>query len=179
MKTFFWSSFVTGTILIVLTGCSTAPKSPDVADGIRQSLKADGFKDVSVAEDRDKGVVTLGGHVTDEGGRARAEGIAKSMAAGQVVANQIAVLPPGVEGEAKTVNSDWDQAIQKNLEAALIQAGMNNDVKCSVKNRVVTLTGDVNSQGARSEAARVAGSVPNVYQVVNEVQVKNQKASSY
>ncbi|MBK5295295.1 MAG: hypothetical protein JJE04_26910 [Acidobacteriia bacterium] len=32
-------------------------------DSIRSSLDQAGFKDVSVKQDRDKGVVTLGGHV--------------------------------------------------------------------------------------------------------------------
>ena len=42
-------------------GCSTAPtKSADVVDPIRKSLEQAGLKDVSVAQDRDKGVVTLG-----------------------------------------------------------------------------------------------------------------------
>jgi hyperosmotically inducible protein len=166
-------------IAIGLTGCSsTNAKGPDVADGIRESLKTEGYKDVSVSQDRDKGVVTLGGHVPGDGDKARAESIAKSMAGNQVVANEIAVLPAGVESEAKAVNSDLDKAIEKNLDAALIQNGMNKDVKYDVKNGVVTLKGDVRSQGERGDVARVAQSVPNVQQVVNEIQVKNQRATS-
>jgi osmotically-inducible protein OsmY len=42
---------------------------------------------------------------------------------------------------------------------------------------VVTLTGEVVAGRARA-AERVAASVPNVLQVVNELQVKNQKATS-
>jgi hypothetical protein len=34
-------------------------KSPDVSDNIRNSLDQAGFKNISVKEDRDKGVVTL------------------------------------------------------------------------------------------------------------------------
>lgn len=165
--------------MLACAGCSNSSvKAPDVADGIRQSLKGDGMKDVSVSDDRDKGVVTLSGHVPADADKARAEGIAKSMAGGQVVSNEIAVLPPGLEGDAKTVNADWDKAIEKNLDAALILTGQNKDVKYRVKNGVVTLTGDVDSQAGRREVARVAGAVPNVSQVVNEVQVKNQKATS-
>jgi outer membrane biogenesis lipoprotein LolB len=42
----------------ILAGCSTtAAKSPDVSDSIRKSLDQSGFKDVSVSQDRDKGVV--------------------------------------------------------------------------------------------------------------------------
>jgi hyperosmotically inducible periplasmic protein len=163
----------------ILVGCSkTATKSPEVADNIRKSLDQAGFKDISVTQDRDKGVVTLGGKVTSENDKAQAESLAKSLAIGQVVADQIAVLPVGVEKDAKTVNSDLDDGIEKNLDAALIQNNMHDDVKFAVKSNVVTLTGEVNSQSKREQADRVAAGVPNVKQVVNDVQVKNQKASS-
>ena len=47
-----------------LAGCSrTSTKSPDVSGAVRQSLDQSGLKDVSVSDDRDNGVVTLGGHV--------------------------------------------------------------------------------------------------------------------
>jgi len=163
----------------ILIGCSkTTTKSPDVADNIRKSLDQAGLKDISVTQDRDKGVVTLGGKVTSENDKAQAESLAKSLAAGQVVADQIAVIPVGLENDAKTVNSDLDDGIEKNLDAALIQNNMHDDVKFAVKSNVVTLTGEVNSQSKREQVERVAASVPNVKQVVNDVQVKNQKASS-
>jgi len=60
----------------------------------------------------------------------------------------------------------------------LIQNHMHDDVKYEVKSNVVTLTGEVNSQLKRDQAERVAAGVPNVKQVVNDLQVKNQKASS-
>jgi len=96
----------------------------------------------------------------------------------QVVADQIAVIPVGVEKEAKAVNSDLDGGIEKNLDAALIQNRMHDSVKYEVKNGVVTLTGEVNSQQKRDHAEKVATRVPNVKQVVSDLQVKNQKASS-
>ena len=162
----------------ILVGCSTSTKSPDVSDSIRKSLDQAGLKDVTVSQDRDKGVVTLGGHVAAEADKVQAESLAKSIAAGQVVANQIAVTPPGVESEAKTVNSDLDTGIEKNLDAALITNRVNKGVKFDVKNGVVTLTGEVSSQSKRAQVAQVASTVPNVQQVVNELQVKDQKASS-
>jgi hyperosmotically inducible periplasmic protein len=162
-----------------LVGCSTtATKSADVTDSIRKSLDAANLKDVSVSQDRDKGVVTLGGHVPADGDKSQAESIAKSMAGPEVVANQIAVIPPGFESDAKKINSALDEAIEKNLDAALIQGGLHKGVKYEVKNGVVTLSGDVRSQGERSRTQTVASTVPNVQQVVNELQVKNQKASS-
>ena len=125
-----------------------------------------------------KGVVTLGGHVAADADKSKAESIAKSIATGQVVANQIAVIPPGAESDAKAVNSDLDKGIEHNLDAALIQNGLQKSVKYDVKNRMVTLTGEVDSQSKRAEAEKVASSVPNVQQVVNNLQIKNQKATS-
>ena len=162
----------------ILAGCSGTTKSPDVSDSIRKSLDQAGFKDATVSQDRDKGIVTLGGQVASENDKVQAESLAKSLAGAQVVANQIAVIPVGVEKEAKAVNSDLDTGIEKNLDAALIQNKMHGNVKYEVKNGVVTLTGEVNSQNNRDRAEKVATSVPNVKQVVNNLQVKNQKASS-
>ena len=88
-------------VVVSLVGCSGARQSPDVADSIRKSLDQAGLKDVSVSQDRDKGVVTLGGHVAADADKSQAESIAKSIATGQVVANQIAVMPPGGESEQR------------------------------------------------------------------------------
>ncbi len=162
-----------------LTSCSGTPaKSPDVSDSIRKSLDEAGLKDVSVSQDRDKGVVTLGGQVTNDRDKMQAESLAKSLAGVQVVADQIATLPPGLEKETKVVNSDLDEGIEKNLDAALIQSNLHKSVKFEVKNGVVTLTGEVNSQNKRARAEQVTTSVPNVQQVVNNLQIKEQKASS-
>lgn len=166
-------------LVAALVGCSnTPPKSPDVTDSIRKSLDQSGYKDVSVSQDRDKGVVTLGGTVAAESDKAQAESLAKSVAVGQVVANQIAVRPPGDESAAKTVDSDLDKAIEKSLDAALVKRKMDKGVSYDVKNGVVTLKGDTSSQSRRSAIEQIANGVPNVKQVVNEMQVKAQKATS-
>jgi hyperosmotically inducible periplasmic protein len=163
----------------ILAGCSnTAAKSPDVSDSIRKSLDEAGLKNVSVSEDRDKGIVTLGGQVASDNDKSQAESLAKSFAGALVVADQIAVIPVGGERDAKAVNSDLDKGIEQNLDAALIQNKMHDNVKYEVKSGVVTLSGEVNSQGKRTLAEKVATEVPNVRQVVNDLQVKDQKASS-
>jgi osmotically-inducible protein OsmY len=153
-------------------------KSPSVSASIRTSLDQAGFKDVSVSQDREKGVVTLNGHVPADGDKAQAQSIATSLAGGEVVSNQIEVIPQGAERAAKAMDSDLDEGIGKNLDAALIQNKVHESVKYDVKNHVVTLTGEVVSQSARRQAEGIASSVPNVWQVVNELQVKNQKATS-
>lgn len=163
----------------LLENCASGPNlAPDVSASLRSSFDAAGLKDVSVKQDREKGIVTLGGHVPSEADKAQAETLTKNIAASQVVANQIAVLPPGAEDEAKKVNSALDAGIESNLEAAFIKAKLKDGVKYSAKNGVVTITGDLSSQALRSRAQAVAAAVPNVSQVVNEIQVKGQKATS-
>ena len=162
-----------------LAGCSSEPaESPNVSDNIRKSLDQAGLKDVKVSQDRTKGVVTLDGQVPSDMDKTQAETIAKGLAGGQVVADQIAVVPPAADSDAKAVNSDLDKGIEKNLDAALIQNRLNKHVKYDVKSGVVTLTGEVNSQSKRAYAEKVAAAVPNVQQVVNELQIKNLKATS-
>ncbi len=93
----------------IFGGCSgTAVKSPDVSDAIRKSLDQAGLYDVSVSQDCENGVVTLNGKVTADADQDRAERIAKSLAGAQVVADRIAVSPPGSENETKVVNADLD-----------------------------------------------------------------------
>jgi hypothetical protein len=108
-----------------LAGCATeSTKAVDVSGSIRTSLDQAGLKDVSVTQDRDKSVVTLGGHVATNGDKGQAESIARTMAGIQVVANQIAVLPPGDESDAKRMNSALCSGSSSNLHAALIQQNL-------------------------------------------------------
>lgn len=163
---------------IALAGCAGSSKSADVSVSVRRSLDDAGLKDVSVNQDRDKGIVTLGGHVTNEQDKARAESLARPLAAGQVVAMEVAVIPVGDEALAKAVNKDLDMGIEHNVDAALLRAQMHDSVKYEVKNAVVTLTGEVQSQTIRAAAEDIASRVPNVKQVVNTLQIKGQKATS-
>lgn len=163
----------------MLAGCSaTSSKSPDVGASLRKALDQAGLKNVSISQDRDKGVVTLTGHVPTDADKSQADSIAKSIAGEQVVSNQIAVMPPGTERDTKAMNSDLDKGIANNLDAALIQNKLHEAVKYDVKNGVVTLTGEVDSPAKATQAGTIASSVPNVLQTVNELQVKDQKATS-
>src|ERR1035438_5287496 len=88
-----WLALLTMFAVGILAGCSQTAKSPDVSDSIRKSLDQVNLKSVSVNQDREKGVVTLGGNVAVDADKIQAETIAKSIAGEQVVANQIAVVP--------------------------------------------------------------------------------------
>jgi osmotically-inducible protein OsmY len=172
-------AFTTIIIAVTLAGCAgRAPQSPAVADTIRKSLDDAGLRDVSVAQDRDKGIVTLGGHVATDADKSRAESAAQSLATNQVVANQIAILPAGDIGATKTMYSDLDKGIENNLDAALIGGGYPKGIHHSVKSGVVTLTGSVDNEAQRAQVATIAQAVPNTQQVVNEIQTTHQKATS-
>ena len=159
--------------------CSDSPpKAPDVTGDIRHSLDQAGLNDVSVSQDRDKDVVTLTGKVATDDDKAKAESVAKSVAGSEVVSNQIGVRPNGDESNAKKVDSALDSGIDKNLDAMLIQHKLKRDVKYDVNNGVVTLKGDVRSQAQRDSVEKLAGQVPNVKQVVNQLEVSHQKATS-
>ena len=88
------SNILSGALLTMFgvatfSGCSSTPtQSADVADTIRQSLTQAGLKDVSVSQDRDKGVVTLSGTTTSDADKSQAESIARSVAGSQVIADQ-------------------------------------------------------------------------------------------
>jgi hypothetical protein len=111
-------------LVVVLTGtlagCSTTgANSADVSDRIRKLLDQAGLTDVSAGHDRDRGAVTLSGHVAANADKSRAESIAESIAAGEAVSNQIAVGPAGGAKDIKVVNSNLDKGIGRNLDDAL------------------------------------------------------------
>jgi osmotically-inducible protein OsmY len=163
---------------LLFTGCSTSAKVPDVSGSIRQSLDQAGLEKVKVTQDRTAAVVTLSGQTDTDAGKRQAETLAKSIAANEVVANEIAVIPPGAEDQTKTVNADLDKGIGNNLDAALRQHQLKKGVTYSIKNGVVTLSGNVDSQSRRASVQNLTASVPNVQEVVNKLQIKDQRATS-
>jgi hyperosmotically inducible protein len=161
-----------------LAGCSSTSKSPEVASSIRKSLDQAGYKDISVSQDREKGVVTLTGHVPGDTDKMQAEQLAKSIAGNQLVADEVVVLPPGEMSADRAIDADVDKSIERLLDATLIQNNLHDSVKYSAKNGVVILTGDVNSQDLRDQVQQLAAAVPHVQQVINEIQVKKATGSN-
>jgi len=172
------SALVALAIALTLACSDRPPKAPDVTADIRHALDQAGLNEVSVKQDRGKSVVTLTGSVPTDDEKMRAESIARSIAGTQVVSNEIGVRPKDDQSTAKKVDSELDSGIDKNLEAMLLQHKVKRDVKYDVTNGVVTLKGDVPSQAQRASVEKLAQQVPNVKQVVNELEVKHQKATS-
>ncbi len=165
-------------LVMTVTMACNQQKAPDVTDDVRRVLDQAGLNDVKVSQDRDKGVVTLSGNVPSNDDKSRAESVTRPVVGSQVVANEIAVRPNGEQSEARKVDSDLDSAIDKNLDAMLVQHRLKNDVRYDVNKGVVTLKGNVPSETQRASVEKLTQQVPNVKQVVNELEVKNRKATS-
>ena len=176
---FVLASAIAG-VLLFAAGCSSQKaNAPSYKDAVQQAMNNDNFKDVKVDEDRDKGVVTLSGKVTSEDDKTKAEQDAKAAAPGLIIADQISVEPPGAESQAKGIEKNVDSAIKDNTKAAFIANHLDDQsISVNVKNGVTTLTGSVASADMRTSAEKIAASVPNTSQVVNELKVKRGRASA-
>src|SRR5437588_8151324 len=142
-------------------------------DNVKKALEQADLKDVTVDEDRDKNTITLGGTVHSENAKQQAAEVAKAAAGNRIIANEVAVRPVGAESESKTISSNLDGGIEKNFKAALVAKGLDKQhIRFDAKNGVLTLKGRVDSPAQRQEAQQVAASVPNVQQVLNEIEVK-------
>ena len=159
-------------LLLALGVACTSRNNASVKDTVKKSLEQADLKDVTVTEDRDKNLVTLGGTVHSDEAKQRAGEVAKSAAAGRVIANEISVRPVNQETAAKQIASNVDSGIESNYKAALIANGLDREhIRFDSKNAVLTLKGKVKTAEQKQQAQQVAQSVPNVQQVINELQV--------
>ena len=105
--------------------------------------------------------------------KAKAADVAKGAANPRIIANEISVQPVGSASEAKDVASNLDDAIEKNYKAVLISSGLEKQhVSFKAKNGVLTLTGSVHNANERQHAEKLAARVPNVQQVLNQIEVR-------
>jgi hyperosmotically inducible protein len=145
-------------------------------DKIENALKQANVNDVRTSVDHDKKVVTLDGEVKSDAAKAQAEQIAQANAAGYVVRNQIGVRPEGAEDRAENIDSAQDDAIKSQWEAVVAKNKWDNQhINADVKNGVITLKGDVDRAPQRVAVEKAAAKIPNVKQVVNELEVKSAK----
>jgi osmotically-inducible protein OsmY len=167
-------SWILAFLLVLGIGCSSKPNSANQGykDNVKKALEQADLKDVTVDEDRDKNLVTLGGTVHSEDAKTRAAEVAKSAAPNRVIANEISIQPVGVESQAKEISKNVDEAIEKNYKAALVANHLDRQhIRFDSKNGVLTLKGSVDSAEDRQSAQQIATTVPNVQQVINQLRV--------
>lgn len=181
MRTKIILATVAALLLALSVGCSeNKANTPDVKAQVSNALDNAGYKDVKVDVNQDKQLVTLSGDVATQDDKDKAEQLAKQTAAGFVVSNEIGIRPPGDERTARKIDSNVDTAIEKDFKAVLIANRLEKEhIQYTAKNGVLTLTGTVNSPSTREQVEKLAASVPNVQQVVNELDMKGGKHSAH
>ena len=155
-------------------GCTNRHSSnTSYKDAVSKALEQADLKDVTVTEDRDKNTITLGGKLHSDDAKAKAGKVAQSAAPSRIIANEISVQPVDAESEAKDIATNLDAGIEKNYKAALISTSLDKQrIRFSAKNGLLTLKGTVKTASQRQEAQKVAADVPNVKQVVNEIEIR-------
>jgi len=165
-------------LLALSVGCSHKnANNVDVKANVSQALDNAGYKDIKIDVNNDKELVTLTGDVKTQEDKDKVESLAKQNATGYVVSNEVGIRPEGVESQAKSIDKNVDAAIEKDFKAVLFANRMDNQhIKFAAKNGVLTLKGKVDNGATREKAEKLAASVPDVQQVVNELDVKRGKA---
>lgn len=144
----------------------------DVKDQISKSLDNAGYKDVKVDVNRDKQLVTLSGDVKSDQDKQRAAQIAKDSAGNFIISNEIGVRPQDVGNDAKKIDTNLDKAIEHDFKAEIVANRLDQQhIKYEAKNGVLTLKGKVKNAAVRDKVEELAAKVPNVRQVVNEIDI--------
>ena len=158
---------------LLLTVACSRHDNVSYKDDVKKALEQAELKDVTVSEDKDKNTITLGGAVHSDEAKAKAGDVAKATANTRIIANEISVQPVASESQAKDVNSNLDDAIEKDYKSALIASGLDKQhVRFKAKNGVLTLTGSVKNANERQQAAKLAAEIPHTQQVLNQIKVR-------
>ena len=168
------------TLAVVLVGCSRTAEHPDVKTAVDTALTRSDLGVVKVSQDRERGVITLTGDVETPDQKTQAENVASQAAPGYTIANEVGVRPVGAESQAKAVDSNLDDGIESNFKAAL-KAHKNLDdqsISYDAKNGTLVLKGSVKTSAQKGEAEKLAKAIPQVKDVVNEIEVKPDKDST-
>jgi osmotically-inducible protein OsmY len=142
-------------------------------ESVQRALEQADLKAVAVSEDRSKNTITLSGKLHSEEAKQQAAQVAQAAAGTRIVANEISVQPVGLESQAKEINNNMDDAIEKNFKAAIIAQGLDKQsIDYKAKNGLLKLSGKVKTTQQRQQAEEIAQAVPNVAQVLNQIEVK-------
>jgi hyperosmotically inducible protein len=173
MRSTILASVAIATLFLCVACSSKSEDSASYKDSVKKALEQAELTNVSVAEDREKNTVTLAGTVHSDDAKAKATDVARGAAGNRTVVNEVSVQPVGAETDAKTIASNVDDAIERNYKAALISNGLQKQhIDFKAKNGVLTIKGTVKTVAQRQRAQTVAASVPNVQQVLNQIDVK-------
>src|SRR6202051_5207321 len=125
MRSMILAAVAIAPLLLCVACSSNSRDNTSYKDSVKKALEQAELTDISVAEDRDKNTVTLGGTVHSDDAKQKAAQLAKSAAGDRIIVNEISIRPVGAESDAKSMPSDLDDGIEKNYKAALIANHLN------------------------------------------------------
>ena len=157
------------------TDDNAAQTASDVSykDAVKKALEQADLTVTSVSEDKDKNTITLGGKVHSENAKQQAAEVAQPAAGNRVIANEVLVETAGQETESKKIQSNLDSGIEKNFKAAMESKGLDKQhirFDDTPLQRQHSILGKNPQQ--KQEAQQVATSIPNVEQVLNQLEVQ-------
>jgi osmotically-inducible protein OsmY len=157
----------------LMTGCNTGlavKQHPDEVDSVNRALEVNGFTNINAAQNRSTGVLTLSGAVATPDLKAQAAKIASINASDYSIANDISVKAPAGQAPANS-----DNTIKDKYEAMLKAHKDLGDQKIDYKvdHGTIVLSGQVHRTSERNEAVKLAKSVPNVQNVVDQIKVRS------
>ena len=150
----------------LLTSCK--PKDVEIKSNVSDAVQNNDV-DVTVKD----GVVTLSGEVDNPAAKAKAEAEARKVKDVQTVVNEISILlpPPPPVPSASSGSSDPVVMPDEKLNAEVqVVIAPFPDVKATVNNGVVTLSGEISRPGMALMMPRIAGLFPR--KIENNLKIK-------
>lgn len=167
-------------VCLAYSGCGIN-HHPDDRLAVYNTLDQHDLRSITVSQDRDAGTITLSGIVGADDRKRSAELLARQAAPGYTIVNRIQVENAGVEDEEQTAqkNAQLDSAIEDHFKAVLAahQPLKSENIQYSAYNGTLTLKGSVRNAGERRQAEDLARKIPQVQNVVNQIQIKGGKPS--
>jgi len=165
----------------LLAGCNSGPKYPNSKPQVTSSLAQDNLSNLTVLQDRNRGVITLTGTVPSQEKKLQAEDIAKSAAPKYKIADQTTVVPasssagPVPTAVVAATPSQTDVEIQQQfnqkvkLHHSLARPG--NTITGTSTNGDLVITGKVRTRSEKREVEKLAKSIPHVQKVEDDLTV--------
>lgn len=159
--------------LLALVGCQS---HPDDKQAVYNAMNTNDLRTVEVFQDRRKGEITLRGIVASEDNKTHAENLAQQAAPGYTIKNELQVQPAGLQSMLQKAqnNAALDSSIEDKFKASLKsnKSLHHEHIEYSADKGTLYLKGSVKSEKERREAEDLANKVPDVKNVVNDLQVK-------
>jgi hyperosmotically inducible periplasmic protein len=163
---------------LAIVGCSFTGH-PDDKMAVYDALGQHNLRSITVSQDRAAGTITLGGIVGSNENKQTADKLAQQAAPGYSIVNKIQVQNAGLVTAIKAAqkNAQLDSAIEKHYQATLAAHKNLKAIQYSAYNQTLTLKGSVKTYKERQEAEDLAKKIPQVQQVINELQINGGKPS--